>query len=143
MENNASVLLIAIIGAIVSPIVSIIGIYLQYRKDIVKNKIEEVKMEADAHRIDAEAKVLDVKANMDTVNFYIGIVNALRTEVNTLTELSRKNGGEISTLTAKLAIADAEKAQLAKDNAALVEEVKQLRTEVAILKEQLNGKKEK
>jgi hypothetical protein len=140
MENNTSVLIIGIIGAIISPIITALGLYFQYQKDKRTAVSEQVKAEAEADKVLAEAKALDAKANMDTVNYYIGMVNALRTEVNNLTELSRKNGGEISILMAKLAQADSEKAQLARDNAALVQEVKELRAEVAILKQQQKEK---
>jgi hypothetical protein len=136
------VLIIGMVGAIVSPLVTALGLYLQHQRD--KNKVlaETKKEAAEAEKLEAEAKALDIKSNMDTVNFYIGMVNALRLEVNTLTELSRKNGGEIALLTAKLAQSDSDKKKLAEDNAELVKEVQELRVEVAILREQQRQKGE-
>lgn len=142
MENSTLVIL-AILGAVVSPAVTALGLLLQYRKDKKKSDDEKIereaaakKLDAEARKIEAEAHALDTKTDLDTINFYIGMVNTLREEVNNLTELSRKNGGEIAILTARLIQSDTEKAKLAKDNAELVREVQELRAEVDILRQQ-------
>lgn len=146
MEGN-EVIFIGIFGAIISPLISAFGLYLQYRKDQkiqeakkITDEAEAEKIKAEADKIKAEAKALDNKTDIDTINFYIGMVEALRSEVNNLTEISRRNNGEIATLTARLMVADEEKAKLAKDNAELLLEVQQLREEVAVLKKQQNNK---
>lgn len=139
-----------VIGSVASPIITVLGLYWQYRKDrqAEANKqlqitAEAKKAEAEADKIEAETKALDFHTEMDNMNFYIGMVNMLRTEVNTLTELSRTNGAEIAKLTAKLITADEEKKRLAIDKAELLKrieryesEVQSLRAEVATLRQQ-------
>lgn len=152
MENNS---VIFIVGAIISPLITMAGLLLQYSKDRKRDVQEQGKRDAEAEKVKAEAekvkieaKALDIRTDMDTVNFYIGMVSTLRDEVNALTELSRKNGGEIALLTAKLISSDEEKKKLAIANAELIDrinkyetEVRTLRDEVALLKrENLSNK---
>lgn len=138
MENNALVI-IAILGAVVSPIITGLGLLLQYRKDIKRAADDKIKLSAEADKITAEAHAIDTKTDIDSLNFYIGLVNALRLEVNNLTELNRKTGGEIAILSAKLMQSDAENAQLTRRNAELTKEVQELREEVALLRKQQKG----
>lgn len=128
------ILIIGLVGAVVSPLVTALGLYLQHQRDRRKVVAESKKEEAEAEKIEQEAKTLELKNNIDTVNYYIGVVTALRSEVNALTELSRKNGGEIAVLTARLKVADDEKERLAKENTELVKKVQDLSQEVEMLK---------
>lgn len=132
--ENYGILIIGILGAILSPLGTIIGLYLQHDREKKKLSSEIAIKGAEASKIEAEAKVLELKGNLDTVNYYIGLVSALRAEVNALTELSRKNGGELSVLTGRLRVADGDKAILAKENEELVNKVHELEREVALLK---------
>lgn len=126
--------IVGIVGAIVSPLVTALGLYLQHQRDKSKVVAEVKKQEAEAEKIEQEAKILELKTNIDTINYYIGMVTALRSEVNALTELSRKNGGEIAVLIARLKVADEEKERLARENVELVKRVQDLSQEVEMLK---------
>ena len=153
MEDR-TVFIAGVLIAIISPIVTLIGLILQHFKDINKEKLlekirdaEARKSLADSDKARAEAEALSSKTDMDSINFYIGMVTALRTEVTALTEVSRKNGAEIAVLTSKLAVADAEKMQLSREKEALAKEVQTLREEVSVLKREIeivrnNEKKE-
>jgi cell division protein FtsB len=132
--ENYGILIIGILGAILSPLGTILGLYLQHAREKKKLASEIAIQDAEAAKMEAEAKVLEIKSNIETVNYYIGMVTALRAEVNALTELSRRNGGEIAVLTARLKTSDEEKAQLAKENETLVKKVQDLEREVALLK---------
>ena len=138
MEDNY-ILIAGIAGAILSPIVTALGLFFQYRKDRKKNDALSDKIAADAEKIEAETKLLNHQADKDTINFWIGMVETLRKEVNSLTELSRQNGGEIAVLTAKLRQSDKEKEELAKQKEDLVKEVQELREEVETLRKQIKG----
>lgn len=142
MESNINPTIIGgIIAAILSPLVTGLGLYYQYYKDKSRERSDNELALAEAEKIRAEAKDIDSKADVATLSFFVGLVNTLRTEVSTLTELSKKNGGEIAMLTAKLAAADSEKAKLAEDNEKLLQriskyekEVEDLRLEVSMLR---------
>jgi cell division protein FtsB len=146
--SNQPVFSLALISIIIAPIISAFGLVLQHLRDLRRDKIEQKRLDAEAEKLAAdtnktntEARILDSKADVDTINFYIGMVNTLRVEVNTLTELSRKNGGEIAILTAKLITSDEENKRLSKENIDLKLEVKKLREEVALLRECNNKEK--
>lgn len=139
MEDR--VILLGILGAIISPIVTAIGLFLQYKKDLKKEESEQVVKEAEAKKIEADAHALDTKVSMDQIKFYVDMVNTLRDEVSALTDMGRRNNREIEILTSKLLVADDEKRRLAIDKQELLSrisryevEVKQLRAEVESLR---------
>jgi lambda repressor-like predicted transcriptional regulator len=146
--NDNYLIVIAVVGAVATPIISILGLLLQHRRERLRDIADEKKkvadaeeLEATADKIRAEAKLIDRQADKDTINFWIGMVETLRKEVNSLTELSRQNGGELATLRAKLVESDTEKIKLIADNERLTLEVESLRKEVSVLKKQLSDKK--
>lgn len=148
MDLNNITMILGVLGAIVSPVVTLIGLYLQDKKDKKRYLTEKQKIEAEAEKlikeadkIRAESSAMGSKADMETIAFYITLVNTLRDDVASLTERSRKNEEEIEALTYKLKQADEEKQRLAADNAELLKridkyeaEVQRLTREVAILK---------
>ena len=141
MENEINVVLLGLIGAVISPIVTLTGLYLQFKRDKIKAEAELKKEDADAEKTHAEAVALGNKTGIETVNFYASMLKDLRVEIAALTELGKKNVGEIAILSAKLAVSDMDKERLAKENLALLEridryevEVRALRKEVADLK---------
>lgn len=130
------------IVAVLSPILTFMGLYLQYYKDKKKSIAEAKKILVDADKVRAETTLIYDKADKDTINFYIAIMASLRNEVNTLTDMGKKNSSEIVDLMIKLDKTENENRLLQSNNYKLVElvnsyevEVKALRKEVKELKE--------
>lgn len=125
---------VLIVSAIVAPLVSALGLVLQYKKDrkaaMERKKLEDAearKLEAEAEKIRVEAKALDTKTNMEVINFYINMVDTLRKEVDILIALSERNKREIEDLKKDKDILSELNAKLSEEVSLLIAEVKKLK----------------
>jgi predicted RecB family endonuclease len=122
--SNTWVIIIAIGGMIVSPLVSIIGILIsekrQKKRDLATQKKEKKELEIK----ESEIQQLINKSSIDALASYSGVIASLRVQVDDLVEVVNDNTREITSLVNKLNIVGAEKERLALENIQLLSHVK-------------------
>jgi chromosome segregation ATPase len=118
--------IVGIIGGLLSPIITMLGLYLQHKRELITTESESDKRKSEAQKVD-----------MEVLASYATIVTDLRNQVDSLIELGKANASEIAMLKSQLAAAITDKYKLEQDKAELLREIQELREEINVLRTQL------
>ena len=105
-----------LIQELATPVLTFLGLVLGYLFSLRKTKSEtdkitsdSVKVMAEAEKIKAEADALVLKNDAETIQYYVGIIQSLRTEVSL-------HNYQIQELNEKIRTTEQEKDALRKEN---------------------------
>jgi len=156
MQSEIWIIIIAIGGMVLSPIVSVLGILLSERRQINRDKAVGESEKKEAQIKEDETQILMSKASNDALNLYGSVISSLRSQMDAMIIQINNNTDEIALLVTKLNYATAEKERLSIDNNKLLgliqaqdnkideqsAEIAELRKKIKILEENKSDQKE-
>jgi len=129
MENiNMYIGIVGVFGAIISPIVTLIGLWFSHKINVKKAASEEKKTLGEAEKLEEEARELNIRNQLAQIGVYAVTIENLRKDV-------WEHTSKISLLENRLLETENERDVLKNENRSLRTQVRELQDKVQVLED--------